>query len=169
MELLFGEAFVEASPVLATLSFTALLAATGTVIMNLLVAAHQERTLAVINVAVAFANIGLSWVWIGSAGKLGAAGALLASGLTGQVLLALLPATGRYVRPLLWTSVPVLGALTVALLVSDQIPRHMLGVAAAGGAYAAALLLFGVIRRDDLDFLRSSLRVVRKGPRTTPD
>ena len=45
MGMLFGAPFAEAGGVLSILAFTALFGATGTVILNLLVATHSEKAL----------------------------------------------------------------------------------------------------------------------------
>ncbi len=121
MTLLFGESFSSAGPTLAILALGALFAASGTVILNLLVAADRVRTLYRNTAVFAAVNVVAAFLLIPSYGEMGAAVAVLVGSAFSQVSLALLPSTRDYVRPL----------LAPALLAVVAVPA-----AAAAGSYS---------------------------------
>ena len=158
MSLLFGAPFAPAGALLGTLAFTALLSATGTVILNLLIASHRETALYRNTVVFAVINVFASALLIHRLGDLGAAIALLATSAGSQIALALLPATRDYVRPLLVAAARVVvavGAAVVAGRASGLGPVGGSGVALV--VYAVALVVLGVLNRDEIRFVRSAI------------
>jgi len=162
MSLLFGSGFAQAGRLLAVLTFTALLSATGTVILNLLIATHREQALYRNTVVFAAVNVVASSILIRWYGEIGAAAALLATSAASQVALALLPATGAYVRPLLLSVLRVIAAVLVAIGIA-----RWSGLAPAAATalalllYAVALVVAGVWNRDEVRFVRSVLDSAR--------
>lgn len=151
MVLLYGDGFSQAGPVLSLLSVMALLSATGTVIMNLLIAAHRERTLYRNTMAFAVANVLLCLLLIPESGYAGAALAMVVTSATSQLALALLPATRDFVRPCLRSALGGFAAVGLAYVATLYpalgLPsRLMAGVA----VYLAALFVFRVIDRTEL-------------------
>ena len=119
MRLLFGAPFEGAGAILSLLAFTALLSATGTVILNLLVATHSERVLSRNTLAFAIVGAAASWFAITQFGAVGAAAATLATSAASQVSLALLPATRRYVRASLRSALRPLAAVAITVAVAS--------------------------------------------------
>ena len=117
MRLLFGPAFAEAGVILSLLSLTALLSATGTVILNLLVATHSEKALSRNTMAFAAVGAVASYFAIGVWGAVGAAVATLITSAASQISLAFLPSTRRYVRTSLRAALRPLLAVAVAIAV----------------------------------------------------
>jgi O-antigen/teichoic acid export membrane protein len=162
MSILFGAGFAQAGPILAVLTFTALLGATGAVILNLLVAVHQERALYRNTVTFAVVNTVASFVLIGWYGEIGAASAFLASSAASQIALASISATADYVRPLLLSVLRVFGAVIVGVAAArwsglSAVPATALAL----GVYAFALVASGVWNRDEIRFVRSVLESAR--------
>jgi O-antigen/teichoic acid export membrane protein len=156
MRLLFGEEFADAGRILALLAWTALLAATGTVILNLLIAAHHERTLYRNNVVFAAVNVALSAALIPKFGELGAACAILIASAGSQVALACLPGTGAYARAVLLPALRTFAAVAVAASVVVVTEFELVArIVFAAVAYVAALAAFGVINREELRFIRT--------------
>jgi O-antigen/teichoic acid export membrane protein len=156
MGLLFGPAFAGAGDVLSLLAFTALLGATGTVNLNLLVATHRERALS--RVAVAFAAVGavLAWLAIDAWGALGAAGAALVSSAASQVALAMLPSTRTWVRASLGAALKPIAAVLVAIVVARLAGLEgWTGAAATLAIYAAAVAGLRVFGAEEWRLLRS--------------
>jgi len=166
MRVLFGEAFVDAGHLLSILAFMALLGATGTVIVNLLIAVHLEARL-MRNTAI-FAIVGtvLSFVAIHRFGQTGAAVAMLATSLASQIL-----AGERSGDPGLRSPGPRCRATRRCGCLSRRRRRHVgrtSPVAAAGIAvavYAVTLVVLGVANRDELDFVRSAIAAARSSTR----
>ncbi len=164
MGVLFGPAFAEAGSVLAILSFMALFGATGTVILNLLIAVHHERTLYRNTLVFALANVAACVPLIRGWGYLGAAVAMLGSSAASQISLALLPSTGPYVRPCLVAGAASALAVCLAATVGklsglSALPASLIAVV----CYAAALVLFGVLNRDEIRFVRSVFAAASHG------
>lgn len=156
METLFGADFAQAGPVLAILGGMALLSATGTVILNLLVAVHREGSLFRNTAAFAVVNVLLSLVLIRGYGFTGAAIAMVATSLASQISLALLPSTGLYVRTCLAAGLRAFLAVAAAAgvaLAFGHTGLTLVGVALA--VYVAALVVLGVVNRDEIRFVRS--------------
>ncbi|MFN2426931.1 MAG: oligosaccharide flippase family protein [Candidatus Binatia bacterium] len=147
MRLLFGPAFAGAGAILSLLAFTALLSATGTVILNLLVATHGERALSRNTLAFAAVGAVLSWAAIDAYGVVGAAAATLATSAASQLSLALLPSTRLYVRASLRSAVRPVAAVVLAIALARLTGLH--GWLAMGTtllfyvAAVAALRVFG--------------------------
>ncbi len=158
MELLFGPSFAPAAPVLLVLAFTALFAAAGTVMLNLLVAAGRVKTLYRNTACFAVFNVILSWLLIGPYGELGAAVAVLAGSAASQISLAMLPRTRSYVRPLLAPALKTLVALAPALAVGYYFEFGTLaGAFASLALYLAAVAALRIVTRSDLEYLRDAV------------
>ena len=165
MALLFGRPFASAGSILSLLSFTALLSATGTVLPNLLVAAHAERTLERNTAVFAVVGVALSVVLIGSHGAVGAAAAMLATSVASQVSLSMLPSTRAYVAPTLRAAVRPFAAVLVAVAVGRMLPIPAAAAAVAAlVAYVPAVWLLGVVEADDAAFVRGALASVARAP-----
>jgi O-antigen/teichoic acid export membrane protein len=162
MELLFGTSFEPAGHLLAILAFTALLGASGTVILNVLIAIHHERTLFVTTFVFAAINIALSWVLISAHGGTGAAIAMLVTSAGSQVALALLPSVGAYVRPVLWvaclTALAVIAASAAAAFIDGPV---LWTAVAALAVYAVVLVVVRVVDAEEVRFIREVLRTTR--------
>ncbi len=147
MRLLFGPSFVEAGAILSLLAFTALFSATGTVILNLLVATHSERALSRNTLAFAAVGTVASYVAIANYGAVGAAVATLATSAASQLSLAMLPSTRRYVRASLGSALRPFAAVAIAIgatRVSGLQGWASIGAAlAAYAACVAGLRVFG--------------------------
>jgi O-antigen/teichoic acid export membrane protein len=158
MRLLFGPAFAEAGVVLSLLAFTALFSATGTVILNLLVATHSEKALSRNTLAFAAIGAAASWLAISRWGAVGAAAASLATTAASQCSLAMLPSTRRYVRASLGSAARPFAAVAVAVLAASVAgPGGWASVGIALAAYAAAVAALGVFGAAEWRLLRSLL------------
>jgi O-antigen/teichoic acid export membrane protein len=143
MRLLFGPAFVEAGAILSLLAFSALLGATGTVILNLLVATHGERALSRNTLAFAAVGTAASWVAIEHYGAIGAAAATLATSAASQISLALLPSTRLFVRASLGSALRPFAAVAIAVGLAHF--SGLTGWAAMATALAIYLAAVGVL------------------------
>lgn len=158
MRLLFGPAFASAGPMLSVLAFTALLSATGTVILNLLVATHSEKALSRNTLFFAAVGAAASWMAISAHGALGAAVATLATSAASQVSLALLPSTRDYVRTALRSALrPALAVLVTVLLAAAVGPGGGAGPVVTLAIYIAAVAALRVFREAEWRLLRSLL------------
>lgn len=158
MNLLFPQQGMMAGPVLSLLAFTALFSATGTVILNLLVATHGERTLSRNTFAFAVVNLVASYVMIRAYGGIGAAWTMLITSGASQISLAMLPATRKYVRPVLASAVRAMGAVAVAVAVGRI--SGLSGVAlvsATLATYAAATIVLRVCGIEEWRLLRTAV------------
>jgi O-antigen/teichoic acid export membrane protein len=164
MVALFGIAFEPAGHLLVILGFTALLGASGTVILNVLVAIHHERTLFATTVIFAAINVGLSWVLIETHGATGAAVAMLATSAASQLVLAVLPSVGAYVRPVLWVTLLTSCAVIVAdLAVSVPLEGHPMRAAIlALFVYGVVLIVLRVVDADEARFVGQVVRSFRE-------
>jgi|GEM_PF-1270926 len=157
MTLLFPQQGVLAGPVLSLLAFTALFSATGTVILNLLVATHGERTLSRNTFAFAIVNLVASFFLIRAYGGIGAAWTMLLTSAVSQVSLAMLPSTRRYVRAVLGSAVRSFGAVAAAVVVGRS--SGFSGAALVSttlAAYAAAIVLLRVCGVEEWRLLRAA-------------
>ncbi len=161
MGFLFGTSFADSGPLLALLAYTALLSATGTVILNLLVAVHREGALSRNTMVFAVINVVLSFVLIRHHGALGAALAPLATSLASQVSLALLPSTRDHARPVLLASLRAMAAVVVAALVGRQCDSPLAAVGSGLLTYATLLVALKVATVDEFRFLRSMAHSAR--------
>lgn len=98
---LFRPEFAAAAPALVVASWSALLAALGTLYGGLLVATGRQRVLLWINTAATVLLVGLQWLVVPRAGMVGAASVSLVTSVASHVVLALLPATRDLVGPCL--------------------------------------------------------------------
>ena len=98
---LFRPEFAAAAPALVVASWSALLAALGTLYGGLLVATGRQRVLLWINTAATVLLLGLQWLVVPRAGMVGAASVSLVTSVASHVVLALLPATRDLVGPCL--------------------------------------------------------------------
>jgi len=158
MNLLFPQQGMMAGPVLSLLAFTALLAATGTVILNLLVATHGEKTLSRNTFAFAIVNLIASFVLIRAYGGIGAAWTMLLTSAASQLSLAMLPSTRLYVRPVLTSAVRAMGAVAAAVAVGRM--SGLAGIALVSttlATYAAATVILRVWGVEELGLLRRAL------------
>ena len=150
---MFGRPFASASPVLVlrALAPAALLGATGSVLTNLLVAVGLQRALVRVSGASALVMVALGVALVPGFGAVGAALALVAGMLVGQLALLIVGPTRRIVGPVL---AGVLSPLALGAASAGAIAG--LGVPFAAGAglllvgYPAALLVTGTVRRADL-------------------
>jgi O-antigen/teichoic acid export membrane protein len=163
MAFLFGSAFEPAGNLLRVLAFTALLGASGTVILNVLVAIHHEKTLFATSFVFAALNVVLSWVLISGYGGMGAAVAMLVTSAASQIVLALLPGVGVYVRPVVWVAV----LTTLAVLIADACVLPLAGQAVqaavvATAVYGVVLIVFRVVDAEEGRFVREMVRSFRR-------
>jgi len=149
--LLLGPPFVEATPVLRLLAPAAVLASTGLVLTNLLVALGLQRILLRVTVAGAALLVAVGVVLVPGSGAIGAAAAMVVSMLCGQVLLSSLRDTREPTLMVLRGVVPPLGL--GVLLTAGLVATHAslpVGVSALVVLYPAALLVTGTVTRKDL-------------------
>jgi len=159
MGLLFGSEFARAGDVLSLLALTALLSATGTVMINLLVAAHREVMLSRNTIVFAVITVIASVFLIRAYGYTGAAVAMVATSFASQVSLSLLASTRDYARPCLLAGLRTFLAVFVAAAVANALPVGLaVEMAAAVLVYAVALVLLGVANAEEWRFVRSVLR-----------
>lgn len=125
---------------------------------------NQTRELSLLWGAAALVNTALNWLLIPRMGLLGAAAATLAAYALPAVVCGAVYVrqfgTGRVVPFLVRVAVStaVMGIVVRAL--NPQDVQGLVATAAAGGAvYAAMILLTRTVRRDEMGFLRRSLRI----------
>jgi len=158
LALLYGPAYAAGAPALQVSAWLALLAASGTVFTNLLIARASERFLLALNAGASVVTLALSLVLVPRLGFVGAAVATLAASVAAQVALLVLPRTRADVAACLRPLVrPV--ALAVGLVLAGiAAPGSRLAVgAAAAGLFVAVLIATRTIDRDDWDLLRRVL------------
>lgn len=156
MELLFGQPFAEAGTVLAVLGAMALLSATGTVILNVLVAVHRETVLYRNTLVFALVNVALCVPLITRYGYAGAAVAMVLTSAGSQAGLALLPSTRPYVRPCLSAAAGSFVAVALAAGAGLAASASVLTACTiAVAAYLFFLVVLGVLNRDEVRFVRS--------------
>jgi O-antigen/teichoic acid export membrane protein len=156
MHVLFGSSFAEAGPVLGLLGAMALLSATGTVILNVLVAVHRETLLYRNTLVFALVNVVICLPLIDRHGYAGAAVAMVLTSAASQISLAVIPSTRAYVLPCLTAAarsfVAVGLGVGVGLMSGRPAPMACgLGIA----AYLVFLVVLGVLNRDEVRFIRS--------------
>ena len=158
MGLLYGESFQPAGRVLSLLSGMALLSATGTVVLNLLVAVHQELTLYRNTMVFALANLVLCLVVVPRFGYEGAAIVMVVTSAASQLSLALLPTTREHVLPCLRSAVGGLLAVAIACGVAAlSADRWEIALTVGLSVHMTALLALRVIGREDVAWLRGRL------------
>jgi O-antigen/teichoic acid export membrane protein len=138
MGTLFRPEFAVAGPVLAILSWSALLAALGNVYAHLLVAVGRQQVLFRVNCVTATLQVVLQLLLLRALGLRGAALAVVVTSLISHTTLFLLPETRTWVRP----CVRAVGAVTLV-----AVAVLALGSLLPFGPYAraaVALLLFAI-------------------------
>ncbi len=165
--LLFGERYLPAVPVLRVSIWLALLAATGSVFTNLLIARGLERVLLAANAVSSLVTVVLSLVVVPRLGFVGAAAVSLAASLLAQVLLALFPATRAdvlaCVRPL-WAPCALALALVLAGTYLAGPPLAMTPIATA--VFLGSTVAVGAFGMEDVRLLR---RALTRSPRHPVD
>lgn len=163
MGLLYGPSFATAGPALSVLGLGALLAGTGAVILNVLIAAHKEVPLYRNSLVFAVVNVALSIPLIHLYGYDGAAIAMVVSSAGSQAVLATSPATSALVRPCLTAGARPLGAALVAVLAglvsarwAQVSPSGQCAISAV--VYVSALLASRAVTKDDVVYLWSATR-----------
>jgi len=152
---LYGPAYVEGAAALRILAWLALLAATGTVFTNLLIARGLERSLLAVNAIGSGLTLGLSLVAVPRFGFVGAAAATLVASVVSQaVLLALAPMRADVAACLR----PLPGPIALAIvLVLGGIVLGGSSVTAAGVAvaiFAIVLVATGAVGAPDWALIR---------------
>jgi O-antigen/teichoic acid export membrane protein len=151
LALVLGPPFVEATPVLRLLAPAALLAATGVVLTNLMVALGLQRILLRVTAAAAMVLVVVGCVLVPGAGAVGAAVAVVVSMLCGQILLLSLRATRVPTLTVLGAVVPPLGL--GALIAGGLVATHTslpLGLGVLAIVYPVLLLATRTVTRADL-------------------
>jgi len=162
MRLLFGPTFADTGHLLAILSFMALLSATGTVILNLLIAVHRETAL--FRVTLVFAAVGTVLAWIGIVlhGSVGAAAAMVITSAASQVALAVMPRTRDYAGPALYAGLRAAIAVCAGAAAGVALADHpFVASAVALAVYALTLVVVGVANRDEWEFVRTVFAAAR--------
>ena len=142
--------------VVAIASATALFSATGTVILNILVATHTEKALSRNTLVFAGVNVVASYAAIQAYGAVGAAAVALAISAASQVSLAMLPSTRLYVRASLKAAVRPFAAVAIAIVVARVIGLQ--GWASAGATlavYLVAIAALGILGREEWRLVQS--------------
>ena len=136
----------------------ALFSATGTVILNVLVAVHRETALYRNTLVFAVFSVLACFPLIGAYGYPGAAVAMVLASVGSQAGLALIPSTRDYVRPCLSAAARSIAAVALGVGVASSIDAgHMAGLAVAFTIYVLSLVVFGVLNRDEIRFMRTML------------
>ncbi len=157
METLFGQSFADAGQALAVLSVLALFGATGTVIVNLLVAVHAEGTLSRNTVVFSILTVMLSIPAIEHWGFIGAALVTVVTSIASQISLAALPSTGRYVRVCLLAGLRPIAAVACAASVGSMMDGVVASLAVGALVYSVFVVATGAVSRQDLVFARLML------------
>jgi len=158
LTLLYGPGYAAGAPALQVLAWLALLAASGSVFTNLLIARGYERLLLVLNAFGSVLTLGLSLVAVPHLGFVGAALATLASSVLSQAVLLVLPSTRADVaaclRPLAW---PVAASIVLALAgMYVGGPRPLVGMAALAG-FGGVIVATRSLEAQDWKLLRRVL------------
>jgi len=159
MARLFRPEFAIAGPVLAVLSWSALLAALGNVYAHLLVAAGRQAVLFRVNCVAATLQVLLQLVLIRTLGLEGAAFAVVLTAVVSHATLFLLPETRTWVQPCVRAVAGVTALAAVLLLLGSLLP---LGPYARAATllllFALALLTSGMAGPADVRRLRALLQ-----------
>jgi O-antigen/teichoic acid export membrane protein len=161
---LFGARYVPGVPALQISIWLALLAATGSVFTNLLIARGRERVLLVINAVTSSLTVALSLVVVPRFGFVGAAAVSVAASVFAQLMLASLPAIRAEVAACVR---PLRGPIALALVLT-VVGTHLPGpapllAAAASAAFVAMVIGSGAIGAEDMVLLRRALGRSRLG------
>lgn len=170
LHLLFGPRYVPGTPALRISIWLALLAATGSIFTNLLIARGRERLLLGINAVSSAVTIALSLALVPRFGFVAAAMVALAASVLGQVMLWAVPATraevSACVRPLCW---PFVAALLLAVG-GPFIPASPVVVALAASAlFVGIVVATGTVGVEDWRVLRRAVSPSRPLAAGHPD
>lgn len=164
LTLLYGPAYAAGAPALRILAWLAVLAATGTVFTNLLIARGLERLVLALNAVGSLLTLGLSLVAVARAGFVGAAAATLIASVASQAILLVLPETrgeiAACLRPLLW---PIAVAVALALA-GIVLAGSLVAAAAAIVVFAAALVATRSVGPEDWTIVRGIVGRTRSAP-----
>ncbi len=156
--LLFGPAYVTGSPALRLLAWLAPLAASGTVLTNLLIARGRERLLLAIGALGSALTVGLSFAAVPLLGFVGAAAATLLASVLAQATLLVVPSVrddvATFFRPLRGP-VALAVALAAVAMVTPGPPLVMAAVAVA--LFTLVVLATGAVNGADVVMLRRAL------------
>jgi O-antigen/teichoic acid export membrane protein len=159
MARLFRPEFAIAGPVLAVLSWSALLAALGNVYAHLLVAAGRQAVLFRVNCVAATLQVLLQLVLIRTFGLEGAACAVVLTAVVSHATLFVLPETRTWVQPCVRAVAGVTALAALLLLLGGLLP---LGPYARAATllllFALALLTSGMAGPADVRRLRALLQ-----------
>ncbi|MDG2307463.1 MAG: flippase [Candidatus Binatia bacterium] len=156
--LLFGEEFRAAGPALVVLSWSALLAALGTLYTNMLVALGRQRVLFALNAVSAVFQVGLQLFLVSHYGLLGAAVGVVLASFVNHLALCLLPATAPWVRPAVRAVLPLWGLAVALLVAAGLVPAPALAKAVGlVASFALLSVVLGGLGRSDIDQLRRAL------------
>ncbi len=162
LALLYGPEFAAGTPALRILAWLALLAATGTVFTNVMIARGLERSLLGINAVASVLTLSLSLVLIPRFGFRGAALATLVASATAQAILLGLPSMRQDVALCLR---PLVGPVLLAgLLVAVGVTvggSSATATVVALAVFAALVLLTGVVDRRDWEAIQQAFRGLR--------
>jgi len=151
---LFGTQYLPGGPALAVLAWGGLFAATGTLVLHGLVAAGRQRLLLVTNLGAMATAVVLQLVLVPRFQLIGSAVATVVALASGQLLLAVVPASRPAVVASWRAALPVLAlaAASQALVAVAGLPEVMRGFVAAG-LFAGGAWASGLLHADDLSAL----------------
>jgi len=158
LAVLYGPGYAAGAPALQVLAWLALLAASGSVFTNLLIARGYERLLLLLNACGSVLTLALTSIAVPRLGFVGAAIATLASSVLAQALLLVLPSTrvdvAACLRPL---ARPVVGSVVLALAGMYVGGPRPLVAAAAVVVFGAALVATRSVSVEDWRVFRRVL------------
>jgi len=165
MALLFGADFAVAGPVLAVLSWSAVLAALGNVYAHLLVVAGRQTVLFRVNAAGVLVQVVLQLVLIRWYGVVGAAVAVVATAAASHAALYALPETRTWVRPCVHAVAAATLLAGLALALGAALPLPPVGRAAVLLlGFLAVLPVLGIAGPADVRRLRALLQAGAPAP-----
>jgi O-antigen/teichoic acid export membrane protein len=158
LALLYGPAYAVGAPALQVSAWLALLAASGTVFTNLLIARAFERLLLALNAIASLLTLALSVLLVPRLGFVGAAVATLTASVVSQAVLLALPSTRADVaaclRPLARPVLVAAGLVLAGIAVTG--PRPVVAAAAAG-VFVVVMIATRTIDADDWRLFRRVL------------
>lgn len=155
---LFRPEFAAAAPALVVASWSALLAALGTLYGGVLVATGLQRVLLWTNAVATLVLVVLQWLVVPRFGMVGAAAVSLAVSVASHVALALLPTTRGIVGPCLRAAAGPVACAGLLLVGAQFVPGPPVARAASLlVVFPCLLLLSGAIDRRELDSLGEAL------------
>jgi len=162
---LFRPEFAAAASALAIASWSALLAALGTLYGGLLVATGRQRVLLWTNVVATAGLVVLQWLVVPRLGMAGAASVSLGVSLASHAALALLPATRDLVRPCLQAAAAPVACAALLLACERLLPGPPPARAAVLlVAFPVLLWASGSVERREIEALGAALSGRPPGP-----